>query len=217
MTKEIKYQLGEISNNNLRTSNSYIVHINNDNLECVGKKDQIIIPFDQILKIKSGTERSSGFTVRPLNKRDPMIWLNLNNGQSYGIFLLGYRNSDEKLDSLKQRIKTALKDWKENQSMYKEKKIKAQGQELEVQTLEKIKKIVKVSDRVSIELMRSTLKLDVDTFNEKLFDWAAEFDFRIDGEYIVINKNTLTDFIDALDTQFEEWADHEKGKTGKID
>ncbi len=88
---------------------------------------------------------------------------------------------------------------------------------LEKETVEKLKKILKVSDSIKLEMMRKTLKLDEDMFNYKIFDWASEFNFRIRGDEVVFNQDTINDFIEALDSQFKAWGDREKGKTCKID
>lgn len=80
---------------------------------------------------------------------------------------------------------------------------------------EKIQKIVDVSDRINIAMMRKLLNMDEDTFNANLIDWAKEFGFRIDGEYLVINKERIDDFIDMLDASFKEWGDKEKRKIEK--
>ncbi len=57
-----------------------------------------------------------------------------------------------------------------------------------------------------MEQMREMLKIDKETFNEKILDWASEFGFEIDREYVNINKSTVDDFIDELDSQFEAWG-----------
>ena len=57
--------------------------------------------------------------------------------------------------------------------------------------------------------MQNVLDMEKKTFDNKIFEWAREFDFIIDGDNLVINKDTVSDFIDALDKQFASW---EKGK-----
>lgn len=57
--------------------------------------------------------------------------------------------------------------------------------------------------------MQNVLHIDKKTFDNKIFIWAREFGFIIDGDYLIINKETVSDFIDALDKQFAIW---EKGK-----
>jgi len=77
------------------------------------------------------------------------------------------------------------------------------------ETLEKIKQIIQVSDRIKLDMMKSALKIDTSTFNEKVFDWAAKFGFTISGDEIIINKDTVNEFMDALDEQFTAWSEKE--------
>ena len=55
-----------------------------------------------------------------------------------------------------------------------------------------------------------------ETFSEKVFEWAEEFNFIIDGDYLIVNKETLDDFMSALDSQFESWKKREEVSNGKI-
>ena len=55
-----------------------------------------------------------------------------------------------------------------------------------------------------------------EAFSEKIFEWAEEFNFTIDGDYLVVNKETIDDFMSALDAQFESWKIKEEGSDGKI-
>ncbi len=66
-------------------------------------------------------------------------------------------------------------------------------------TIEKLKKILKVSDSIKMEQMRRMLKLDQEAFDEKLLDWEGEFGFRIDRDYVNINVKTVDDFINQLE------------------
>ncbi len=73
---------------------------------------------------------------------------------------------------------------------------------------EKIKKIEEImieSDSLSLDTLRDTLKMDAHTFSNKILDWAIEYGFEIDGDYLITNKNTLSDFIDELDKYFTLW------------
>ena len=68
--------------------------------------------------------------------------------------------------------------------------------------LDKIKKLMKVSTRLRLDMMRDVLNIDPHTFNYKIIDWAYKFEFIIDGDYLIVNKDTVSDFIDAMDKQF---------------
>jgi len=86
----------------------------------------------------------------------------------------------------------------------------------EKEAMDKLKQIVSISERISLSMMRDILELDEKTFNQRIIDWAAEFNFTIDGEYLNVNKETVDDFIDALDRQFAMWGKTEQERNGKI-
>jgi tetratricopeptide (TPR) repeat protein len=73
-----------------------------------------------------------------------------------------------------------------------------------------IKKIMKVSTKIRLDIMRDVLKMEFSEFNEKLLDWAVEFGFKIDGDYIIIENSDVEGFINQLDKQFELWENREK-------
>ena len=66
---------------------------------------------------------------------------------------------------------------------------------------EKLKKILKVSVRIKMEQMRNMLDLDQKTFDKKLLDWASEYDWIIDGNYIIVKKESVDGFIASVDPQ----------------
>lgn len=66
---------------------------------------------------------------------------------------------------------------------------------------EKLKKIMKVSVRIKMEQMKNMLELDQKTFDRKILDWANEYDWTIDGDYVVVKKERVDDFITMLDQQ----------------
>jgi len=90
-----------------------------------------------------------------------------------------------------------------------QKKKEQESKKLEEESINKLKKMIKVSDRLNLEMIRKALRLEEITFLDKIFDWAEEFGFRIDGDYLIIKKERVLDFIDLLDKQFASW---EKGK-----
>ena len=82
--------------------------------------------------------------------------------------------------------------------------------------LEKLKKILKVSVKIKMDQMRDILKMDQTTFNDKIIDWADQFGFIIDGDFINVKKESVDDFIDMLDSQFKSWESKERIGEGKI-
>ncbi|NVM02510.1 MAG: hypothetical protein HWN67_09260 [Candidatus Helarchaeota archaeon] len=72
----------------------------------------------------------------------------------------------------------------------------------DINRIKKLKIIVQVSDRIKFDTMRDALDMDKKTFNEIIFDWAAEFGFIIIEDVVIFDKNTLqkiNDKINALD------------------
>ncbi len=69
-----------------------------------------------------------------------------------------------------------------------------------------------VSKRIKIDMMQKALSIDADTFSSKLFDWAAEFHFIIDGDFIIIEGGDVPGFISKLDAEFMEWSKNGKDK-----
>jgi len=80
----------------------------------------------------------------------------------------------------------------------------------------KIKKMLQVSKKIKIEMMRDGLKMEQEEFQEIIDKWASEFGFKIEGDYIIINNDTVLEFIEALDNQFAIWEENEITKLKKI-
>ncbi|MFX1257780.1 MAG: hypothetical protein ACFFAN_07975 [Promethearchaeota archaeon] len=83
-------------------------------------------------------------------------------------------------------------------------------------SLEKLKEILSVSDRIKLKRLQKILNLDDNSFNEKIIEWAKTFGFKIDGEFLITQKESISDFIEELDKKFIEWEKTEKDKTGKF-
>ncbi len=84
--------------------------------------------------------------------------------------------------------------------------------QLEAGAIEKIRKMLAVSTRIRMDMMQRVLGLDADTFSNKIFDWAAEFKFKIDGDFVVIEGGDVTGFISKLDAEFADWGKKNGGK-----
>ena len=86
----------------------------------------------------------------------------------------------------------------------------------EKDSIQKLKKILKVSNRFRLDMMMDILNIDNKTLYKNLKDWSTDFGFKIDGEYLIINRETVLDFVDALDKQFRVWEKIERSKKKKI-
>ncbi len=81
----------------------------------------------------------------------------------------------------------------------------------------KLRKITKVSKRVRLEMVRDALGMDGLGFNQKIFDWAEEFGFTIDGDFVDFSGSDVDAFVKSLDAQFAAWGTSEHSKSGKAD
>ena len=88
-------------------------------------------------------------------------------------------------------------------------------QQQERERREKIERIMRVSSRIRLDTMRDVLNLEPKIFHERLIGWAEKFGFEIDGDYLNINKDKVSDFIEKLDKQFSDWEQVEKDRIGK--
>lgn len=67
----------------------------------------------------------------------------------------------------------------------------------------KLRKLIHVSDRIKQSQMRKILNLDEERFNQILLNLAEEFNFRIDGRYIVFHQaqDAIDAFINRIDSE----------------
>jgi hypothetical protein len=98
-----------------------------------------------------------------------------------------------------------------NQEETKKEQVRAKVQ-LEQGAVEKIRKMLTVSTRIKMDMMQRALSLDADTFSNKIFDWAADFGFKIDGDFVIIEGGDVTGFISKLDAEFADWGKKTGGK-----
>lgn len=49
-------------------------------------------------------------------------------------------------------------------------------------------------------------------FYDKLLTWVDQFKFKIDGDLVILNSETVDDFIHMIDTQYKKWTYKEKSK-----
>lgn len=96
------------------------------------------------------------------------------------------------------------------------KELKMEQKKKEQAFIDKVKKLMSVSTRMRIDMFRDFLELDPKEFNEKIIDWAGQFGFTIDGDYINIRQERISDFIDELEKQFDMWNREESNKSSKM-
>ncbi len=82
---------------------------------------------------------------------------------------------------------------------------------------EKLKKILRVSVRIKMEQMRNMLDLDQKIFDKKLLDWASEYNWTIDGDYVVVKKESVDDFIGRFSQQNTQQPTEKKLPMPRLD
>ena len=58
--------------------------------------------------------------------------------------------------------------------------------------------------------------MDEEEFLDNIWDWAVDYGFTVKRDTLITNKDTVNDFINMLDVQFDEWGDKERMKEGKV-
>jgi rRNA maturation endonuclease Nob1 len=81
--------------------------------------------------------------------------------------------------------------------MYKNSELLKQ-MDLERKRVDQIKEMLDVSSKIRLDLMRDALEMDEKTFSGKIFEWAHQFNFIINGDYLIVNLENVDDFLDNL-------------------
>jgi len=132
-------------------------------------------------------------------------------GKIYSLFpLKGHRRK-----LVKDKVKTEkLYDVLNQAKMYKESEHLSFKKE-ERDKFKQLKTMLKVSNRLKLKMMRTVLGLEKVSFNKVIFKWAKRFEFTIDGNYIIINKETVSAFLNYLKSL--ENSNHDIIKENKSD
>ena len=71
-------------------------------------------------------------------------------------------------------------------------------------------------DKIDMDEIKNHFKFDSKTFYNKLLEWSERFDMRIDGDYVLFNLDTVSEFINELDSEYRKWGKTEQLKVSKI-
>jgi hypothetical protein len=110
------------------------------------------------------------------------------------------------LMALKRQLKMYTKDKSKTEKLYEllnQAKIYKSSEHVrlekeEQEKIERIKSMMEVSNRLRLDMIRVALGMDEKLFTQKVFQWAKEFNFLIDGDYLIINRDTAKEFIEDL-------------------
>ncbi len=110
------------------------------------------------------------------------------------------------LMALKKQLKMYAKDKSKTEKLYEllnQAKIYKSSEQIrlekeEQEKIERIKSMMEVSNRLRLDMIRVALDMEEKLFTQKVFQWAKEFNFLIDGDYLIINQETVKEFIEDL-------------------
>jgi len=86
----------------------------------------------------------------------------------------------------------------------------------EQEHLDKLRKIIKVSNSLEIARLADLLKVDSQFVWDHIIDWAEQFGFRIEENKVIFGQGDTGAFLDELQRQFDTWDGKTKSKDGKI-
>jgi len=72
--------------------------------------------------------------------------------------------------------------------------------------LEKFRKILSFSNRISQQQTANMMDISMDELSKWLFRWSDHLSFKIDGEYILVSN--MEGFLHDLDSMFSQWDDN---------
>ncbi len=83
---------------------------------------------------------------------------------------------------------------------------------MEPARLEKLKKLVRVSESLEVPQMAKILSLTEDDLYARIVDWADQFGFTLDKDTVEFGAGHKDDFIASLDKEFASWGKQTGGK-----
>jgi tetratricopeptide (TPR) repeat protein len=72
------------------------------------------------------------------------------------------------------------------------------GQGSEKNKLEQLKSLFRVSKKINITDMLNILNVKRAELMPLIIEWAEEYEFEIDGDYLILNKKTLSEFLENI-------------------
>ena len=110
------------------------------------------------------------------------------------------------LMALKKQLKMYAKDKSKTKKLFEllnQAKIYKSSEQIRLEKedqekLDRIMSMMEVSNRLRLDMIRVALDMDEKLFTQKVFQWAKEFNFLIDGDYLIINRDNVEEFIEDL-------------------
>ena len=88
---------------------------------------------------------------------------------------------------------------------------------MEPMRINKLKKLVQVSERLKVSQMAQILNMDEAKLYDRIVDWAVDFGFTIDEDIVKFSGGRKDDFIAAMDGAFADWGKKTETKEGKLE
>src|SRR5271157_505410 len=88
---------------------------------------------------------------------------------------------------------------------------------MESSRMNKLKKLVKVSEKLKISQMAQILNMDEAKLYDRIVDWAADFGFTIDEDVVKFSGGRKDDFIASMNNAFADWNKKTETKDGKLE
>ncbi len=131
------------------------------------------------------------------SKLGPTVDIQAKNGKFYSIITLKKQIGRY----IKDKAKTGRLLELINQAKIYKTSEQTRLQKEEKEKIDRIKSMIQVSSKLRLDMMRMALELDEKLFTEKVFQWAKQFNFVIEGDYLLINQDTTTAFLNDLSTE----------------
>jgi len=80
----------------------------------------------------------------------------------------------------------------------------------------KLEKVMRVSNSINLEILREILNMDSKNFEDRIINYSKRYGMIVEGSNLIINKDTVDDFLNSLDEQFKKWEEMDKIKSKKF-
>jgi len=80
----------------------------------------------------------------------------------------------------------------------------------EQQILDKLKSMIQVSPRISITVLKEVLGVESSFFYQNIYNLAAQLGLTVDGDYLKVDKISVSEFIKGLNNYFQLGISEEK-------
>ncbi len=92
----------------------------------------------------------------------------------------------------------------------------AKARERNISTgVERLAKILKVSKEISLDELVEFSGLPEDFIKANIWDWCDKFGFQYANKKLIIKEAAVSDFVEQLNAQFQQWENKEGTKEGK--